>query len=125
MACDFFAVDTIWLRRLYVLFFSELDTWWVHVAGVTANPYVAWVTQQARNLLAVLEEQGRRVRFRTGGDLRPSCQPRRRLAACSLAEGRAPGPPGSERSPLRGWAVVPVPIDIAVAVPACGLRCGR
>jgi len=58
-----FTVDTIWLRRLCVLFFLELDTRRVHLAGVTANPNVAWVTQQARNLLLVLEEQGRRVRL--------------------------------------------------------------
>jgi putative transposase len=63
VACDFFTVDTIWLRRLYVLFFLELDTRRVHLAGVTANPNAAWVTHKARNLLLVLEEQGRRVRF--------------------------------------------------------------
>jgi putative transposase len=63
VACDFFTVDTIWLRRLYVLFFIELDTRRIHLAGVTANPDGAWVVQQARNLLLVLGERGRRVRF--------------------------------------------------------------
>ena len=58
MACDFFTVDTIWLRRLYVLFFIELDTRRVHLAGVTAYPDGAWVAQQARNLLLVIAERG-------------------------------------------------------------------
>jgi putative transposase len=63
VAGDFFTVDTIWLRRLYVLFFIELDTRHVHLGGVTANPDGAWVVQQARNLLLTLEERGRPVRF--------------------------------------------------------------
>jgi putative transposase len=63
VACDFFTVDTVLLRRLYVLFFIELGTRRVHLAGVTANPSSAWVTQQARNLLLVLGERGRPVRF--------------------------------------------------------------
>jgi transposase InsO family protein len=45
------------------LFFIDVATRRVHLAGVTANPSGAWVTQQARNLLLRLEDQGRRVRF--------------------------------------------------------------
>jgi putative transposase len=63
VACDFLTVDTVWLRRLYVLFFIELATRRVHLAGVAANPTGMWVTQQARNLLLVLDERGRRLRF--------------------------------------------------------------
>jgi putative transposase len=63
LACDFFTVDTVWLQRLYVLFFIELDTRRVHLAGVTANPNGLWVTQQARNLRQVFGEQGERLRF--------------------------------------------------------------
>jgi putative transposase len=45
VACDFLTVDTIWLRRLYVLFFIEHGTRRIHLAGVTGNPDGAWVTQ--------------------------------------------------------------------------------
>ncbi len=50
VACDFFCVETALLRRYYVLFFIELQTRRVHLAGVTTNPDGSWVTQQARNL---------------------------------------------------------------------------
>jgi transposase len=63
LACDFFTVDTVGLQRLYMLFFIELDTRRVHLAGVTANPNGGWVAQQARNLLLELGEQGRRIQF--------------------------------------------------------------
>jgi hypothetical protein len=61
--CDFFTVETIWLRRLYVLFFLELGRRRVHLAGVTANPSGRWVEQQARNLLSTLDEQEQRPLF--------------------------------------------------------------
>jgi putative transposase len=50
LACDCFTVETISLRRFYVLFFIELESRRVHLAGCTTNPTGAWVTQQARNL---------------------------------------------------------------------------
>jgi putative transposase len=50
LACDFFTVETISLRRFYVLFFIELGSRRVHLAGCTTNPSGAWVAQQARNL---------------------------------------------------------------------------
>ena len=48
--CDFFTVETVFLKTLYVLFFIELSTRRVHVAGTSSRPDSAWVTQQARNL---------------------------------------------------------------------------
>jgi putative transposase len=41
MACDFFTVDTVWLKRLYVLFFIEVDTRRVHLGGVMPIPMAA------------------------------------------------------------------------------------
>ena len=61
VACDFFTVDTALLRRLYVLFFIELQTRRVHLAGITGNPDGRWVAQQARN--SVIEGSARRWRF--------------------------------------------------------------
>ena len=63
IACDFLTVDTVWLRRLYVLFFIELASRRVYFGGVTANPNERWVTQQARNLVMTLAEQEQPVRF--------------------------------------------------------------
>ena len=51
LACDFLTVDTVRLRRFYVLFFIELGTRRVHLAGAAANPSGPWTTQQARNLM--------------------------------------------------------------------------
>src|SRR6266545_307456 len=63
LECDFFTVDTLWLRRLYVFFFIELERRRVHIAGITAHPNGAWVTQQARNVLATLKNEGKQPRI--------------------------------------------------------------
>jgi putative transposase len=62
-ACDFFTVETIRLKTLYVLFFIHLSSRRVVLAGVTANPDSAWVTQQARNVVMDLDDQDLAVRI--------------------------------------------------------------
>ena len=63
VACDFFTVETVFLKRIYVLVFIELATRRVHLAGCSTNPDEAWVVQQARNLTFHLDEREEPLRF--------------------------------------------------------------
>ena len=63
IACDFFTVETAWLRTLYVLVFIELGSRRIHLSPATAHPNSAWVTQQARNLAMALDDRSPAIRF--------------------------------------------------------------
>lgn len=69
---DFFTVDTIFLKRLYVLVHMELASRRVIRFAVTEHPDSCWVAQQARNLFWDLESIGIQARFLT----RQRCQVR-------------------------------------------------
>jgi putative transposase len=63
LACDFLTVDTVLLRRLYVLVFICIGSRRIEYVACTSNPDGVWMTQQARNLLVDLDDHGRRPRF--------------------------------------------------------------
>jgi transposase InsO family protein len=62
VAADFFSLDTVFFKRLYVLVFMHLATRRILLASCTAEPTESWVTQQARNLSWRLEEEGIQLR---------------------------------------------------------------
>jgi len=63
LACDFFTVETAFLKTFYVFFFIELGSRQVHLAGITTNPNQLWVTQQARQLVWELSDRDKPLRF--------------------------------------------------------------
>jgi putative transposase len=63
LACDFFTVDTVWMRRLYVLAFISIGSRRIEYLAITSKPDTAWMLQQARNLLMELDERSRPMRF--------------------------------------------------------------
>jgi putative transposase len=75
IACDFFTVDTVHSTRLYVLFFIELGSRRVHVAGVAAHPHAGWTAQPARQLAWSLAE-------RPSPRHRPDPRPRLEVRRC-------------------------------------------
>src|SRR6266508_1053774 len=63
LACDFLAVETVWLTRIYVLFFVSLERRRIEFVASTSNPDGRWVAQQARNLLMHLADREQSFRF--------------------------------------------------------------
>lgn len=62
-ACDFFTIETLFLQTVYVLFFIELQTRRVYIAGCTTHPDGPWVNQQARQMVWELEERPQAIHF--------------------------------------------------------------
>jgi putative transposase len=57
LACDFLTVETVFMQRIYVLFFISLATRRIEYVACSSNPDGRWVTQQARNLAIQLGDE--------------------------------------------------------------------
>jgi putative transposase len=63
LACDFFTVETAWLKRIYALFFLSLERRRIEYVACSPNPTGAWTAQQARNLLMMIDDRQQPLRF--------------------------------------------------------------
>src|SRR6266700_651832 len=63
LACDFLTIDTVLLRRLYVLVFICIGSRRIEYVACTSTPDGAWMLQQARHLLIALDDRGQRPRL--------------------------------------------------------------
>lgn len=139
VACDFFHVDTVLLRRLYVLVFIHHDTRLLRIAVATTKPIARWETKQARKLCMELSEQpgavkslirNRDTKFtpsfdavlptRPSGSSRRRSAPRRRRPYVNVSShppAQAPRPNADPRpapSPGRLWASPPIVEGVVV-----------
>lgn len=63
LACDFFTIETLRLQTIYILFFIEIGTRKIHIAGFTAHPTGQWLSQQARQVLWKLEDDQHDIQY--------------------------------------------------------------
>ena len=90
IACDFFTVDTVTLRRIYVLFLIDLSTRRVHLAGMSEHPNGAWTAQQARNFVFLLPERDRPLKFLICDGWKSTCVWTRSLLFARVGLGAGP-----------------------------------
>jgi hypothetical protein len=94
VACDFATIDTVTLRRYYLLFFVDIPTRTVYLGGITELPTGAWTSQAARNLYFATATIWPQRRRSCAIEAASSSTPSTRSSAPSAA-------PGPETSPLR------------------------